>query len=137
MESGQRTTSALIGKHICFLDNIIHCSERKENPQQTTHQEFSIKMNALLDPLPDPPKTLSKERSPISYFEEPKADTVKDRQQRGTAALLTRFKYLVDLAATPVEDGATKEVAAANAFRMEVESSALVCFPWVLPDSKC
>ncbi|KAN0095309.1 Mediator complex, subunit Med22 [Hyaloscypha variabilis] len=49
-----------------------------------------------------------------------------DRQQRGVAALLTRFKYLIDLAATPVEDGATKEVAAANAFRMEVESSALV-----------
>ncbi|KAE9367853.1 hypothetical protein N431DRAFT_429167 [Stipitochalara longipes BDJ] len=49
-----------------------------------------------------------------------------DRQQRAVAALLTRFKYLVDLAATPVEDGATKEVAAANAFRMEVESSALV-----------
>jgi hypothetical protein len=84
-------------------------------------------MTAQSDPLPDRTKPPSKEKTSINYFEEPKAETIKDRQQRGTAALLTRFKYLVDLAAAPAEDGATKEVAAANAFRMEVESSALVC----------
>lgn len=43
------------------------------------------------------------------------------------AALLTRYNNLVSLAAAPPADGATKEVAAANAFRMEVESNALVC----------
>jgi hypothetical protein len=83
-------------------------------------------MTAQSDPLSDRAKAPSKEKSSFSYFEEPKAETIKDRQQRGVAALLTRFKYLVDLTATPAEDGATKEVAAANAFRMEVESSALV-----------
>jgi len=66
-------------------------------------------------------------KSDVNFLEEVEAETIQDRQQRGVAALLTRFKYLIDLAATPVEDGATKEVAAANAFRMEVESSALVC----------
>ncbi|KAH8770374.1 surfeit locus protein 5 subunit 22 of mediator complex-domain-containing protein [Hyaloscypha sp. PMI_1271] len=83
-------------------------------------------MTAQSDPLSDRAKAPSKEKNSFSYFEEPKAETIKDRQQRGVAALLTRFKYLVDLTATPAEDGATKEVAAANAFRMEVESSALV-----------
>jgi hypothetical protein len=82
-------------------------------------------------PPPDPtvssPQEKQKKRT-INYFKALDADSIKDRQQRAVAALLTRFKYLVDLAATPAENGATKEVAAANAFRMEVESSALV-FP--------
>ena len=78
--------------------------------------------------LPHRTKPPSKQKkSDVDLFEEVQAETIQDRQQRGVAALLTRFKYLIDLAATPVEDGATKEVAAANALRMEVESSALVC----------
>ncbi|KAG4440106.1 hypothetical protein IFR05_004403 [Cadophora sp. M221] len=49
-----------------------------------------------------------------------------DREERTVAALLTRFKALVTLAAEPVQDGATKEVAAAHGLQMEVEGSALV-----------
>lgn len=54
-------------------------------------------------------------------------DSIKDREERAVAALLTRFRNLVTIAAMPVEEGATKELAAAQAFQMEVESSALVC----------
>ncbi|KAH9209859.1 mediator complex, subunit Med22 [Leptodontidium sp. 2 PMI_412] len=49
-----------------------------------------------------------------------------DREERTVAALLTRFRALVTLAAEPVQDGATKEVAAAHGLQMEVEGSALV-----------
>ncbi|KUJ07084.1 uncharacterized protein LY89DRAFT_691891 [Mollisia scopiformis] len=49
-----------------------------------------------------------------------------DRENATIAELLTRFLNLVKLAASPVEEGATKEVAAAQAFEMECESSALV-----------
>jgi hypothetical protein len=85
----------------------------------------------IASPSPPPGPTFSspqakQKKRTINYFKDLDADSIKDRQQRAVAALLTRFKYLVDLAATPAEDGATKEVAAANAFRMEVESSALV-----------
>jgi predicted metal-dependent hydrolase len=59
-----------------------------------------------------------------------KAERIIDREERAVAALLTRFKNLVSLAAQPVDDGATKEVAAAQAFQMEVESSALVRQLW-------
>ena len=69
----------------------------------------------------------------IEYLKDAEADTIQDRQQRAVAQLLSRFKYLVDIAATPAEDGATKEIAAANAFRMEVESSALVSAVEYLP----
>ena len=55
-----------------------------------------------------------------------KTDTFRDREERAVAALLTRFKNLVSLAAMPTEDGATKEVAATQVFQMEVESAALV-----------
>ena len=59
-----------------------------------------------------------------------KAERIIDREERAVAALLTRFRNLVSLAAQPVDDGATKEVAAAQAFQMEVESSALVSHLW-------
>jgi uncharacterized protein YutE (UPF0331/DUF86 family) len=59
-----------------------------------------------------------------------KAERIIDREERAVAALLTRFRNLVALAAQPVDDGATKEVAAAQAFQMEVESSALVSHLW-------
>ncbi|TQS35002.1 hypothetical protein Golomagni_04591 [Golovinomyces magnicellulatus] len=49
-----------------------------------------------------------------------------DRKERLVAELLTRFKNLVILACSPSEGGAGKEVAAAQAFHMEVESTALV-----------
>lgn len=69
----------------------------------------------------------SQEKTTDKEPKKPEAESLLDREQRSVAALVTRFKSLVDLAATPVQDGATKEVAAANAFQMEVESSALVC----------
>merc|ERR1711939_784363 len=40
-----------------------------------------------------------------------------DREERAVTALLTRFKTLITLAAEPVEDGATKEMAAADGSR--------------------
>ncbi|CZR67263.1 uncharacterized protein PAC_17162 [Phialocephala subalpina] len=49
-----------------------------------------------------------------------------DREGNAIAEMLKRFHNLVRLAATPVEDGATKEVAAAQAFQMNAESAALV-----------
>jgi len=58
--------------------------------------------------------------------QEPKAESIGDREQRAVATLLTQFKALVSLAATHTKEGATKEVAATEAFRMEVESAALV-----------
>jgi hypothetical protein len=56
------------------------------------------------------------------------AKDLLDREERAVAALLTRFKSLVSLAAMPAieGDGAVKEVAASHAFQMEVESNALV-----------
>lgn len=49
-----------------------------------------------------------------------------DREERTVAELLTRFKNLVTLACSPREMGAIKEVAAAQALQIEVESTALV-----------
>ncbi|KAF7926225.1 uncharacterized protein EAE98_006520 [Botrytis deweyae] len=54
-----------------------------------------------------------------------KADELTDRQERAIAALLIRFQNLVKLAALPTEDAFTKETAAAEGLRMEVESNAL------------
>lgn len=54
------------------------------------------------------------------------SNSLLDREERAVAALLTRYKNLVTLAAMPAGDGATKEVAASHAFQMEVESNALV-----------
>ena len=59
-----------------------------------------------------------------------KAECIIDREERAVAALLTRFRNLVSLAAQSVDDRATKESAAAQAFQMEVESSALVSQLW-------
>jgi hypothetical protein len=57
-----------------------------------------------------------------------RADTLTDRKNRAITALLAQFTRLVQLATEPVAEGATKENAAAQAFRMEVESQALVGF---------
>ncbi|KAF8848630.1 hypothetical protein BDZ45DRAFT_681111 [Acephala macrosclerotiorum] len=57
---------------------------------------------------------------------QPKTNTLRDREGNAVAEMLKRFHNLVTLAATPVEDGATKEVAAAQAFQMNAESDALV-----------
>jgi hypothetical protein len=56
-----------------------------------------------------------------------KTNSYLDREERAIAALLTRFKNLVSLAALPAEDAFAKEIAAAEGLRMEVESNALVC----------
>lgn len=58
--------------------------------------------------------------------EAPTTKNLLDREERAVAALLTRYKNLVYLAAIPPGDGAVKETAAAHAFQMEVESTALV-----------
>lgn len=49
-----------------------------------------------------------------------------DREERAIAALVTRFKSIISLAAEPPEDGATLEVAGAQSFQMEVETNAMV-----------
>lgn len=62
----------------------------------------------------------------VGQVKKSKTDELIDRQERAIAALLTRFKNLVLLAALPTEDAFTKETAAAEGLRMEVESNALV-----------
>lgn len=64
--------------------------------------------------------------APTAIAKMPTANELVDRQERAIAALLTRFKNLVLLAALPTEDAFTKETAAAEGLRMEVESNALV-----------
>lgn len=109
----------------------------------------NVTFNDLLPPLPNPKiGTLSLDLSNIytrrhlSTFGTPHpntpttpsngdgssdSNTLSDREERAVAALLTRFKALVTLAAEPIQDGATREVAAAHGLQMEVEGSALVC----------
>lgn len=72
----------------------------------------------LTIPEPSPPKEVPSER--------PTTKTLLDREERAVAALLTRYKNLVSLAAMPPGDDAVKETAAAHAYQMEVESKALV-----------
>lgn len=67
--------------------------------------------------------------TPSKVENKTKAEEFIDREERAVANLLTRFRNLVNLAAMPVSDDATKEVAASQAFQMEVESSALVFIP--------
>ncbi|ESZ97216.1 hypothetical protein SBOR_2410 [Sclerotinia borealis F-4128] len=61
----------------------------------------------------------------VAVARKSKANELLDRQERAIAALLTRFKNLVLLAALPTEDAFAKETAAAEGLRMEVESNAL------------
>lgn len=62
-----------------------------------------------------------------SYEEtRPNRKALLDRLERYIAALVTRFKNLVTLAAMPAGEDATKEIAAAHALQMEVETKALV-----------
>jgi hypothetical protein len=55
-----------------------------------------------------------------------KTEQLIDREERAVASLLTRFRNLIALAAAPVSEEATKEVAASQTFQMEVEGQALV-----------
>jgi len=52
-------------------------------------------------------------------------DSLMDREQGLIDSLLVRFKNIVELAPMP-EGEVTKEVAAAQAFQMEVETTALI-----------
>jgi hypothetical protein len=54
------------------------------------------------------------------------ANSLKDRQNRLMAELLTRFTNLVKLATAPEEDGAALESQASLSLQMEVETTALV-----------
>jgi hypothetical protein len=74
-------------------------------------------------PNSETPKPSTAEDTPE---EGPTTKSLLDREERAVAALLTRYKNLVSLAAMPPGDGAVKEMAAAHAFQMEVESNALV-----------
>lgn len=59
-------------------------------------------------------------------FFRPDSDTLLDRKSVNVAGMLTHFKSLIMLATTPAGDGESKEVAAAHALQMEVETNALV-----------
>lgn len=91
--------------------------------------EASTPGSATISDHPTPTMTPKSPGTPATLNNEPglfASNTYSDREERAVAALLTRFKALVTLAAEPVREGATKEVAAAQALQMEVESSALV-----------
>ncbi|TAQ87710.1 hypothetical protein B7494_g3956 [Chlorociboria aeruginascens] len=91
----------------------------EEAPHPTRHHALTKSTRHT----PTIQETIDKEQLQLH----PETDvSIADREERAIAALLTRFKNLVDLAAAPPDDGATKEVAAAQAFQMEVESGALV-----------
>lgn len=71
--------------------------------------------------LPAPTDTVTPLTSPRK-----KTDTLRERENVTVAQLLSRFMNLIALSTLPVEEGATKEVAAAQVFEIEIESSALV-----------
>lgn len=54
------------------------------------------------------------------------SDSLRDREAKTIAALLTHYKALITLSGMPPENDATKEIAAAHSFRMQVENNALV-----------
>ena len=58
--------------------------------------------------------------------QKPTANSLKDRQNRLMAELLTRFTNLVKLATASEEDGAILESQASLSLQMEVETTALV-----------
>lgn len=139
----QQTTKSLTGKPFpCLLF-------LQPNPNTTLPPKMSLPISTNLKltvPLPIPDSTTTHVTSILSFLtdtprpspivpvfrdgdSDPRNSCAKiysDRKERAVADLLTRFKNLVSLAASPVEDGATKEVAAAQGFVMEVESTALV-----------
>lgn len=55
----------------------------------------------------------------------PNKTDLLDREGRGVAELLTRFKNIIELAPVPKDDSSLT-TAAMQAFQMEVESTALV-----------
>jgi hypothetical protein len=136
MEAAQRTTSGLIGKQHSFNpSNFLSCeiSISTQNPQppkvphpNLLYHDYAMAENSTTNstPVTTPGEVAD---APLEFEgREQHADSLRDREERAVAALLTRFKNLVTLAAMPVEEGATKELAASQAFQMEVESSALV-----------
>lgn len=128
MEGASRTTDTYIGK----FSSSHPSSDLSHNLPSTTPS--STMMNAPINnPTPPEgsktPNSHNETRVKIPREQETRAKTMLDRQNRAIAALAFRFKNLVDLTASPPAEGAMKEVAAAEAFRMEVESAALVCYP--------
>ncbi|TVY34938.1 hypothetical protein LSUB1_G005898 [Lachnellula subtilissima] len=80
-----------------------------------------------------PPRTLVVSAEPTSTStpktKTDKSSSLTDREERAIANMLTRFRNLVQLAAMQKDDkgdSATQEVAATQAFALEVESAALV-----------
>lgn len=92
----------------------------QDNPSPTRRRVVPLTELLILPPGNDrvapPPSPLKKSFT----------DSVKEREEKTVAELLTHFKNLMDLAARPIEEGATTELAAAQAVEMENESSALV-----------
>ncbi|TVY39398.1 hypothetical protein LOCC1_G004564 [Lachnellula occidentalis] len=80
-----------------------------------------------------PPRTVVVSAEPTSTSttktKTDKTSSLLDREERAIANMLTRFRNLVQLAAMQKDDkgdSATQEVAATQAFALEVESAALV-----------
>lgn len=89
------------------------------------------------DPTPSSENEASDPNKPNAPNTANTFDSLLDREQRAVAEMLSRFKNLVSLAKIDDNDGAsaTKEVAAAQAFALDVESVALVGYlpPFSLP----
>lgn len=85
----------------------------------STYKELMLPLRTVHNPKKDESKNVKDEQIPDTK-------AFIDREQIYVAALLTRFKALVVLAAQPPGDGATKELAASHALQMEVETNALV-----------
>ena len=77
---------------------------------------------------PSEKKTFAKTSQPNSppNSKSPLAKELLDRKDRYVTDLIKRFSLLAAITAAPIEEGATKERAAAQALQMEVETAALV-----------
>lgn len=73
------------------------------------------------------PTTPKQDKRPKKKKEVAEDKTPTERANQLTATLTGRFTNLINVAAAAPLDGATKEVAAADALRLEIESQAVVC----------
>ncbi|KAJ8068216.1 hypothetical protein OCU04_003785 [Sclerotinia nivalis] len=112
--------------------NLLHpsvsrLSSKKSATTITTDGTLQPESDDEITPSSSSPKQVILVNPPaaVAIVRKSKANKLVDRQERAIAALLTRFKNLVVLAALPTEDAFAKETAAAEGLRMEVESNAL------------
>ena len=80
--------------------------------------------------IPDEWNTVNFKRNHNSdSLEEKVPNTLTETKNAATAAMLTHFKQLIVLVATPPGDGTSKDVAAAHGLQMELHSQGLVRGP--------